>query len=54
MRLFLFYFCEQHGIKRHFSIEKTPQQNGVEERMNRTFQQMDHAMLDESRTPNTL
>lgn len=25
-----FYFCEQHGIKRQFSIAKTLQQNGVE------------------------
>lgn len=24
-----FYFCEQHGIKRKFSITKTRQQNGV-------------------------
>ena len=30
-------FCEQHGIKRHFTISKTPQQNGVAERMNRSI-----------------
>ena len=29
--------CEQHGIKRHFTVRKTPQQNGVAERMNRTI-----------------
>ena len=29
--------CEQHGIKRHFTIRKTPQQNGVAEKMNRTI-----------------
>ena len=29
--------CEHHGIKRHFTISKTPQQNGVAERMNRTI-----------------
>ena len=28
-------FCEQHGIKRHFIVRKTPQQNGVAKRMNR-------------------
>jgi transposase InsO family protein len=28
-------FCEQHGIKRHFTVRKTPQQNGVAKRMNR-------------------
>ncbi|CAJ2662759.1 unnamed protein product [Trifolium pratense] len=30
-------FCEQHGIQRHFSVRKTPQQNGVAERMNRSL-----------------
>ena len=30
-------FCEQHGIKRHFTAHKTPQQNGVAERMNRSI-----------------
>ncbi|KAL4384756.1 hypothetical protein GQ457_15G014670 [Hibiscus cannabinus] len=29
-------FCEDHGILRHFTVRKTPQQNGVEERMNRS------------------
>ena len=27
--------CEQHGIKRYFTLRKTPQQNGVAERMNK-------------------
>ncbi|KAK4400677.1 Retrovirus-related Pol polyprotein from transposon TNT 1-94 [Sesamum angolense] len=30
-------FCEEHGIQRHFSMRKTPQQNGVAERMNRSL-----------------
>jgi transposase InsO family protein len=30
-------FCEEHGIKRHFTVRKTPQQNGVVERLNRTI-----------------
>ncbi|KAL0378427.1 UNVERIFIED_CONTAM: Retrovirus-related Pol polyprotein from transposon TNT 1-94 [Sesamum radiatum] len=30
-------FCEEHGIQRHFSLRKTPQQNGVAERMNRSL-----------------
>jgi hypothetical protein len=30
-------FCEEHGIKRYFTIRKTPQQNGVAERLNRTI-----------------
>ena len=27
-------FCEVHGIQRHYSVRKTPQQNSVGERMN--------------------
>jgi len=30
-------FCEEHEIQRHFSVRKTPQQNGVVERMNRSL-----------------
>jgi transposase InsO family protein len=30
-------FCEQYGIKRHFTVRKTSQQNGVAERMNRSI-----------------
>ncbi|GJT48220.1 putative ribonuclease H-like domain-containing protein [Tanacetum coccineum] len=30
-------FCEQKGIKREFSIARTPQQNGVAERINKTL-----------------
>jgi transposase InsO family protein len=30
-------FCEEHGIKRHFTVRKTPQQNGVVERLNKTI-----------------
>ena len=48
-----FDFCEEHGIRREFSTARTPQQNGVVERMNRTVQQMARAMLDESGTPTT-
>ncbi|WCJ18000.1 Transposon Ty1-LR1 Gag-Pol polyprotein [Euphorbia peplus] len=29
--------CEENGIQRHFTVRKTPQQNGVAERMNRTL-----------------
>ena len=48
-----FDFCEEHGIRREFSTARTPQQNGVVERMNRIVQQMARAMLDESGTPPT-
>jgi transposase InsO family protein len=30
-------FCEQHCIRRHFTVRKTPQQNGVTKRMNRSI-----------------
>ncbi|GKF21425.1 putative ribonuclease H-like domain-containing protein, partial [Tanacetum coccineum] len=30
-------FCKQKGIKREFSVARTPQQNGVAERRNRTL-----------------
>jgi transposase InsO family protein len=30
-------FCEQHGIKRHFTVRMTPQQNCVVERLNRSI-----------------
>eukprot|EP00253_Pinus_taeda_P011464 PITA_11464 len=48
-----FDFCEEHGIRRELSTTRTPKQNGVVERMNRTVQQMARAMLDESGTPTT-
>src|ERR1700690_3690974 len=48
-----FDFCEEHGIRREFSAARTPQRNGVVERMNRTIQQMARAMLDEYGTPAT-
>ncbi|KAL0355727.1 UNVERIFIED_CONTAM: hypothetical protein Sradi_4019600 [Sesamum radiatum] len=30
-------FCEEYGIQRHFSVRKTPHQNGVAKRMNRSL-----------------
>ena len=30
-------FCKNEGIARHFTVKRTPQQNGVAERMNRTL-----------------
>jgi transposase InsO family protein len=31
-------FCDKHGIKREYTILRTPQQNGVVERKNRSIQ----------------
>ena len=43
-------FCEIHGIKIQFSAAKTPQQNGVVERKNRTVQEAARTMLNEERS----
>jgi transposase InsO family protein len=44
-------FCETHGIKRHFSAPRTPQQNGVAERKNRIVQEAAKTMLNEAKLP---
>jgi transposase InsO family protein len=38
-----------HGIKRKFSVARTPQQNGVVERKNRTIHEMARTMLMDSK-----
>jgi transposase InsO family protein len=42
-------YCRNHGIKRQFIIARTPQQNGVVERKNRTTHEMDRTMLMDSK-----
>ncbi|GJW74038.1 putative ribonuclease H-like domain-containing protein [Tanacetum coccineum] len=46
-------FCEQKGIKRKYSIARTPQQNGVAERRNRTLIEAARTMLADSKLPTT-
>ncbi|GKC67238.1 putative ribonuclease H-like domain-containing protein [Tanacetum coccineum] len=46
-------FCEMKGIKREFSIVRTPQQNGVAERKNRTLIEIARTMLVDSNLPTT-
>jgi hypothetical protein len=46
-------FCDKHGIKREYTIPKTPQQNGVVERQNRSVQQMERSMMNERNIPQT-
>ncbi|GJU10913.1 putative ribonuclease H-like domain-containing protein [Tanacetum coccineum] len=46
-------FCERKGIKREFSIARTPQQNGVAERKNRTLIEATRTMLADSKLPTT-
>ncbi|GJS00930.1 putative ribonuclease H-like domain-containing protein [Tanacetum coccineum] len=46
-------FCEMKGIKREFSVPRTPQQNGVAERKNRTLIEAARTMLANSKLPIT-
>ncbi|GJZ72738.1 putative ribonuclease H-like domain-containing protein [Tanacetum coccineum] len=46
-------FCERKGIKREFSVARTPQQNGVAERKNRTLIEAARIMLADSKLPTT-
>lgn len=41
-------YCHEHGIRRQFSATRTPQQNGVAERKNRTALEMARTMLKEA------
>jgi hypothetical protein len=44
-------FCDKYGIKREYTIPRTPQQNGVVERQNRSVQQMERSMMNERKIP---
>ncbi|KAM6587307.1 hypothetical protein CsatA_009912 [Cannabis sativa] len=44
-------FCDDHGFNHNFSAPRTPQQNGVVERKNRTIQEMARSMLNEISLP---
>ncbi|GJU85354.1 retrovirus-related pol polyprotein from transposon TNT 1-94 [Tanacetum coccineum] len=46
-------FCERKGIKREFSVARTPQQNRVAERKNRTLIEAARRMLADSKLPTT-
>ncbi|GJV50213.1 ribonuclease H-like domain-containing protein [Tanacetum coccineum] len=47
------HFYEMKGIKREFSVARTPQQNGVAERKNRTLIKAARTMLADSKLPTT-
>ncbi|XP_055960613.1 uncharacterized protein LOC126668274 [Mercurialis annua] len=47
-------FCEENGISHNFSSPRTPQQNGVVERKNRTLVKMARSMLNEYDLPHYL
>nr|GFA93556.1 hypothetical protein [Tanacetum cinerariifolium] len=44
-------FCEMKGIKREFSVARTPQQNGIVKRKNRTLIEAVRTMLEDSLLP---
>ncbi|GJS80616.1 putative ribonuclease H-like domain-containing protein [Tanacetum coccineum] len=46
-------FCEMKGILRQFSVARTPQQNGVAKRRNRTLIEASRTMLTDSKLPTT-
>nr|GFD07047.1 retrovirus-related Pol polyprotein from transposon TNT 1-94 [Tanacetum cinerariifolium] len=46
-------FCSQKGIKREFSNARTPQQNGVAKRRNRTLIEAARTMLADAKLPVT-
>ncbi|KAD7478330.1 hypothetical protein E3N88_01466 [Mikania micrantha] len=46
-------FCESKGITRQFSAPRTPQQNGVAERRNRTLIEAARTMLSDAKLPIT-
>ncbi|GJU53864.1 putative ribonuclease H-like domain-containing protein [Tanacetum coccineum] len=46
-------FCAMKGIRREFSVSRTPQQNSVAERRNRTLIEVARTMLSDSKLPTT-
>ena len=44
-------YCDEHGYAHNFSAPRSPQQNGIIERKNITFQVMARTMLNESKLP---
>ena len=44
-------YCDEVGYAHNFSAPKTPQQNGVVERKNRSIQEMARTMLNENKLP---
>ncbi|GJV71870.1 putative ribonuclease H-like domain-containing protein [Tanacetum coccineum] len=46
-------FCREKGIRREYSVARTPQQNGVAERRNRILIEVARIMLADSKLPTT-
>ncbi|GKB78741.1 putative ribonuclease H-like domain-containing protein [Tanacetum coccineum] len=45
------YFCREKGIKMEYSVARTPQQNGMAEKRNRTLIEATRTMLADSKLP---
>jgi transposase InsO family protein len=46
--------CSKRGYRHEYTAPRTPQQNGVVERKNRTLQELARTMLNESKLPTLL
>jgi len=46
-------FCEENKILHNFSTPRTPQQNEIVKRKNRSLQEMTRTMLNDNSTPST-
>ncbi|XP_070026701.1 intracellular protein transport protein USO1-like [Nicotiana sylvestris] len=46
-------YCDENGVDHNFSAPRTPQQNGVVERKNRTLEDMEGTMLISSKLPHS-
>ncbi|GJT07067.1 putative ribonuclease H-like domain-containing protein [Tanacetum coccineum] len=46
-------FCREKGIKREYSVARTPQQNGMVERRNKTLIEAAKTMITDSKLPTT-
>ena len=44
-------YLKKEGVRHEFTVPKTPQQNGVAERMNRTFVEVVRSMLSDAKSP---
>ena len=44
-------YLKKEGVRHEFTVPKTPQQNGVAERMNRTLVEAVHSMLSDAKLP---
>ncbi|MBN8124747.1 transposase family protein, partial [Vibrio vulnificus] len=43
--------CDKYGVEHNYSSPRTPQQNGVVERKNRSLEEMSRTMLNEYHLP---